>query len=66
MVLSPRATPNLTTQFPRTANPIEYGEIALLEFGTHYAQSKTGNIPHQQFPEPLQSVSIAKIPTVSG
>jgi predicted metal-binding protein len=36
---------------------------ALLKFGQLYADSPTGDIPWKQFPEALQSVSIAKIPT---
>ncbi|NJK51656.1 MAG: DUF1636 domain-containing protein [Leptolyngbyaceae cyanobacterium SU_3_3] len=43
---------------------------ALLEFGDRYfgdryVQSKTGNIPHPRFPELLQEVAIAKIPSTS-
>ncbi|MBW4617901.1 MAG: DUF1636 domain-containing protein [Cyanosarcina radialis HA8281-LM2] len=38
---------------------------ALLEFGDRYVQSKTGNIPHQKFPEPLHEAAIAKIPARS-
>ncbi|QYO68272.1 DUF1636 family protein [Leptolyngbya sp. 7M] len=37
---------------------------ALLQFGKRYLDSKTGDIPWKQFPEALQSVSIAKIPAV--
>jgi predicted metal-binding protein len=37
---------------------------ALLQFGKLYLDSTTGDIPGQQFPEVLQSVSIAKIPAV--
>lgn len=36
----------------------------LLKFGKLYLSSNTGNIPWKQFPESLQSVSIAKIPAV--
>jgi predicted metal-binding protein len=38
---------------------------ALLEFADRYVQSKTGNILHEQFPEQLQKVAIAKVPSVS-
>ena len=34
----------------------------LIEFAEKYTQSKTGNVPHPQFPEGLQEVAIAKIP----
>ncbi|NJK53792.1 MAG: DUF1636 domain-containing protein [Leptolyngbyaceae cyanobacterium SU_3_3] len=37
---------------------------ALLQFGKLYFDSTTGDIPWKQFPEALQSVSIAKIPVV--
>jgi predicted metal-binding protein len=37
---------------------------ALLEFGQHYQTRKTGNVPWEQFPAILQSVSVAKIPMV--
>ncbi|WP_416671395.1 DUF1636 family protein [Egbenema bharatensis] len=36
----------------------------LLQFGKLYLDSNTGNVPWKQFPEALQSVSIAKIPVV--
>lgn len=39
---------------------------ALLQFGEHYLSSKTGDVPWKQFPEVLQSVSVAKIPAVGG
>jgi predicted metal-binding protein len=35
---------------------------ALIEFGELYRHSTTGDIPWKQFPEVLQSASIAKIP----
>jgi predicted metal-binding protein len=38
--------------------------FALLEFANRYVQSKTGNIPHQQFPEALRQVAIVKIPSM--
>jgi predicted metal-binding protein len=37
---------------------------ALLEFGNLYSDSNTGDIPWKQFPETLQTASIAKIPSV--
>jgi predicted metal-binding protein len=46
----------LFTQVPATAAP------ALLAFGTLYRDSKTGDVPWKQFPEALQSASVAKIP----
>jgi predicted metal-binding protein len=39
---------------------------ALLEFGKRYLNSNTGDIPWKEFPEALQSASIAKIPAVGG
>jgi predicted metal-binding protein len=36
----------------------------LLEFGKLYSDSNTGDIPWKQFPEVLQTASIAKIPVV--
>ncbi|MBW4653084.1 MAG: DUF1636 domain-containing protein [Kaiparowitsia implicata GSE-PSE-MK54-09C] len=48
----------LFTQVPATAAP------ALLTFGTLYRDSKDGTIPWKQFPEVLQSASVAKIPAV--
>jgi predicted metal-binding protein len=39
---------------------------ALLQFGDLYLSSSTGDIPWKQFPEKLQTVSIAKIPAVGG
>ncbi|NJK52721.1 MAG: DUF1636 domain-containing protein [Leptolyngbyaceae cyanobacterium SU_3_3] len=50
------ATDKPTYVFSEIAS--DYAE-ALLEFAECYAQSKTGNIPHQQFPEPLREVAIA-------
>jgi len=35
---------------------------ALLHFGKHYHDSNDGDVPWKQFPEVLQSGSIAKIP----
>jgi predicted metal-binding protein len=37
---------------------------ALLHFGQLYLASKDGNIPWKQFPEVLQSVEVAKIPSI--
>jgi predicted metal-binding protein len=37
----------------------------LIEFAEKYTQSKTGNIPHQQFPEQLKEVAIAKVPSLN-
>ncbi|MBE9190795.1 DUF1636 domain-containing protein [Gloeocapsopsis crepidinum LEGE 06123] len=45
--------------------PADDTAAALLQFGELYLKSKTGNIPWQQFPQVLQEVSIAKIPTMS-
>lgn len=45
--------------------PTDETAAALLQFGELYLKSKTGNIPWQQFPQVLQEVSIAKIPTMS-
>ncbi|MUL37324.1 DUF1636 family protein [Gloeocapsopsis dulcis] len=45
--------------------PADDTAAALLQFGELYLKSKTGNVPWQQFPEKLQQVSIAKIPTMS-
>lgn len=44
--------------------PTDETAAALLQFGELYLNSKTGNIPWQQFPQVLQEVSIAKIPTM--
>ncbi len=44
--------------------PADDVALALLEFGKLYLSSNTGDIPWKQFPEVLQSVSIAKIPAV--
>lgn len=46
--------------------PTEQAAPALLQFGNLYLSSSTGDIPWKQFPETLQSVSIAKIPAVGG
>jgi len=48
-----------------TTLPADETANALLEFGKRYLDSNTGDIPWKQFPEALQSVSIAKIPPVS-
>ncbi|MBE9169821.1 DUF1636 domain-containing protein [Pleurocapsales cyanobacterium LEGE 06147] len=48
----------LFTQVPATE--VE----ALLQFGELYLNSKDGTIPWKQFPEKLQSASIAKIPSI--
>jgi predicted metal-binding protein len=47
-----------------TTLPTDATALALLQFGKCYLDSKTGDIPWKQFPEALQSVSIAKIPAV--
>lgn len=47
----------LFTDVPATAAE------ALLQFGERYGNSAHGAIAWKQFPEPLQSVSIAKIPS---
>jgi len=49
-----------------TTLPTDATAPALLEFGKRYLDSNTGDIPWKQFPEALQSVSIAKIPAVGG
>jgi predicted metal-binding protein len=49
-----------------TTLPTDQTVPALLEFGKCYLNSNTGDIPWKQFPEALQSVSIAKIPVVGG
>jgi predicted metal-binding protein len=38
---------------------------ALLQFAQQYAQSKTGNISHEKFPEALQEIAVAKVPAVT-
>lgn len=48
----------LFTKVPATA------ASALLEFGELYSSSKNGDIPWKQFPQALQSTSVAKIPAV--
>jgi predicted metal-binding protein len=55
---APNKPTYLFTKVPATAAP------ALLEFGDLYRTSKDGDIPWKQFPEILQSVSVAKIPSV--
>ncbi|MCU0565703.1 MAG: DUF1636 domain-containing protein [Oculatellaceae cyanobacterium Prado106] len=47
-----------------TTLPMDETAPALLEFSKRYLDSNTGDIPWKQFPEALQSVSIAKIPAV--
>lgn len=37
---------------------------ALLQFGTLYLNSKAGDVPWKLFPESLQSMEVAKIPSV--
>lgn len=44
--------------------PANDAAAALLEFGKCYQERKTGNVPWNQLPELLQSVSVAKIPAV--
>lgn len=44
--------------------PIDDTAAALLQFGELYLNMKTGNVPWQQFPQVLQEVTIAKIPTM--
>jgi predicted metal-binding protein len=44
--------------------PTDETAPTLLKFGKLYLNSNTGDIPWKQFPEALQSVSIAKIPAV--
>jgi predicted metal-binding protein len=46
--------------------PTEEAATALFEFSKRSLDSKTGDILWKQFPEALQSVSIAKIPAVGG
>jgi predicted metal-binding protein len=46
--------------------PIDETASALLQFGKRYLDSNTGDIPWKQFPEMLQSASIAKIPATGG
>ncbi len=47
-----------------TTLPTDETAPSLLKFGQLYLDSNTGDIPWKQFPEMLQSVSIAKIPAV--
>jgi len=42
--------------------PLADSAEALLQFGKHYHDSDDGDVPWKQFPEVLQSGSIAKIP----
>ncbi|NDJ17463.1 DUF1636 family protein [Myxacorys almedinensis] len=44
--------------------PTDEPAAALLQFGKLYRDRTTGDIPWKQFPEVLQSASIAKIPAV--
>jgi len=44
--------------------PTEQAASALLQFGDLYLSSSTEDIPWKQFPEALQTASIAKIPAV--
>jgi predicted metal-binding protein len=46
--------------------PTDETASALLQFGKLYRDRKTGNVPWEQFPEALKSVSVAKIPAVGG
>lgn len=47
-----------------TTLPTDETAAALLQFGKLYRDRKTGNVPWEQFPEALKSVSVAKIPAV--
>jgi predicted metal-binding protein len=47
-----------------TTLPTDETAPALLQFGHLYLNSTTGDIPWKQFPEALQSATIAKIPAV--
>jgi predicted metal-binding protein len=55
---APSKATYLFTKVPASA------ATALLQFGDLYRTSKTGDIPWKQFPEALQSTSVAKIPPV--
>ena len=55
---APNKATYLFTNVPATA------ATALLQFGALYRTSKDGDIPWKQFPEVLQSTSVAKIPAV--
>jgi len=48
----------LFTNVPATAAK------TLLQFGQLYLTSKDGNIPWKQFPEALQSATVAKVPSI--
>jgi predicted metal-binding protein len=54
--------PNKPIYVFSTINP--QSAPVLLAFGDRYVQSKTGNIPHQQFPDQLKVVEIAKVPAM--
>jgi len=45
--------------------PTDETASALLQFGKRYLDSSTGDIPWKQFPEVLQSASVAKIPPIA-
>ncbi|MGF1567517.1 MAG: DUF1636 family protein [Nodosilinea sp.] len=45
-----------------TGLPTDETAAALLQFGQRYLARSTGDVPWKQFPEALQSASIAKIP----
>ncbi|MGI0484062.1 DUF1636 family protein [Pantanalinema rosaneae CENA516] len=55
---APHKATYLFTKVPTTA------ASALLQFGELYRTSKTGDIPWKQFPELLQSLQVAKIPSL--
>ena len=57
------SAPNKVTYLFTNLSPTK--SEALLQFGELYCVSTDGNIPWKQFPEVLQSASIAKIPSVS-
>jgi predicted metal-binding protein len=55
---APHKPTYLLTKVPTSA------ASALLQFGELYRTSKTGDIPWKQFPEVLQSLQVAKIPSL--
>jgi predicted metal-binding protein len=57
------SAPNKPTYLFSTIQPDS--AAALVEFGEHYVQSKTGNVLPQKFPELLREAAIAKIPILS-
>ncbi|PSN12603.1 hypothetical protein C7293_19430 [filamentous cyanobacterium CCT1] len=52
------------TTYLLTNLPTDQAASALMCFGDLYISSSTGDLPWKQFPEILQSASIAKIPPV--